>query len=231
MKTLVFDEQRVTYDVLMDVLDADFVGCEALRQMLMNRAPKYGNDEDVVDAIAAFLVDWTSRECLEHEIAGGGRFVSAMAANVSNIPAGKEVGATPDGRRAFTPLSDAASPYFGRDVHGPTAFLNSVSRPDYHRVLTGSVINMKFEPVYFRDAQGERAFLALMKVFVRNRVQELQFNFTGNEVLVDAQKNPELHRDLVVRVSGFSAYFVTLSREVQDDVIRRRAHAGLPVPA
>ena len=98
-------------------------------------------------------------------------------------------------------------------------------------MLTGSVINMKFEPVYFHDAEGERAFLALMKVFVRNRVQELQFNFTGNEVLVDAQKNPELHRDLVVRVSGFSAYFVTLSREVQDDVIRRRAHAGLPVPA
>ncbi|MCU0522913.1 MAG: glycyl radical protein, partial [Anaerolineae bacterium] len=142
-------------------------------------------------------------------------------------PAGKEVGATPDGRRAFTPLSDAASPYFGRDVHGPTAFLNSVSKPDYHRVLTGSVINMKFEPEFFQGAEGEHVFVALMKVFVANRVQELQFNFTGNDALIDAQKNPELHRNLVVRVSGFSQYFVALSREVQDDVIRRRAHGGV----
>jgi formate C-acetyltransferase len=227
VKTLVFEEQRVSYDALMEALDADFQGYEPLRQVLVNGAPKYGNDQDVVDDIAVFLVDWTSRECLRHEIAGGGWFVAAMAANTSNIPAGKEVGATPDGRRAFTPLSDAASPYFGRDVHGPTAFLNSVSKPDYHRVLTGSVINMKFEPEFFQGAEGEHVFVALMKVFVANRVQELQFNFTGNNALIDAQKNPELHRNLVVRVSGFSQYFVALSREVQDDVIRRRAHGGV----
>ncbi len=225
MKTLVFDTGRFGYETLMKALEADFVGCEPLRQALVNDAPKYGNDEDVVDEVAAFLVDWTSRECLKQRTADGGRFVSAMAANTSNIPAGKEVGATPDGRRAYTPLSDAASPTFGRDTHGPTAFLNSVSKPDYHRVLTGSVINMKFEPEFYQGEEGERVFVALMKVFVRNRVQELQFNFTGDKTLLDAQQNPELHRDLVVRVSGFSAYFVALSREVQDDVIRRRAHA------
>jgi len=226
VKRLVFEKQLWPYDELMAALDADFEGYEPLRQAMVNEAPKYGNDDDAVDGIAAFLVDWTSRECLQHEIAGGGRFVAAMAANTSNIPAGKEVGATPDGRRAHTPLSDAASPYFGRDIHGPTAFLNSVSKPDYHRVLTGSVVNMKFEPEFFRGDEGEAIFVALMKVFVANRVQELQFNFTGNETLLDAQKNPELHRNLVVRVSGFSEYFVSLSREVQDDVIRRRAHAG-----
>lgn len=227
VKTLVFEEKRLDYETLMAALDADFEGYEPLRQMLVHRAPKYGNDEDAVDSIAAFLVDWTSRACLTHEITGGGRFVAAMAANVSNIPAGREVGATPDGRRAFTPLSDAASPYFGRDTHGPTAFLNSVSKPDYHRVLTGSVINMKFEPAFFRGPQGARIFLALMRAFVRNRVQELQFNFTGNETLLAAQQNPELHRDLVVRVSGFSQYFVALDREVQDDIIRRRAHGRI----
>ncbi len=225
VEKLVFEDQAITYDELMDALDTDFEECEPLRQRLVNRAPKYGNDLDEVDQIATWLVDWTSRECLKHEITGGGRFVAAMAANTSNIPAGKEVGATPDGRRAFTPLSDAASPYFGRDTHGPTAFLNSVSKPDYHRVLTGSVINMKFEPALFREQQGERIFLALMRAFVHNRVPELQFNFTGNQALVEAQENPELHRDLVVRVSGFSAYFVTLDQEVQNDVIRRRAHA------
>ncbi len=224
VRELVFEQRRFSYDELMDALAADFQGYEPMRQALVNDAPKYGNDEDAVDAIAASLVDWVSRECLKHRIDGGGWFVAAMAANVSNIPAGREVGATPDGRRAYTPLSDAASPYFGRDTHGPTAFLNSVSKPDYHRVLTGSVVNMKFEPAFFRGEQGERVFLALMKAFVRNRVQELQFNFTGNEVLRDAQRDPELHRDLVVRVSGFSQYFVQLSKEVQDDVIRRRAH-------
>ena len=225
VKKLVFEDQVTTYDELVAALEADFQGYEPLRQLLVNGAPKYGNDIDEVDAIAVWLVDWTSRECLKHRITGGGRFVAAMAANTSNIPAGKEVGATPDGRHAFTPLSDAASPYFGRDTHGPTAFLNSVSKPDYHRVLTGTVINMKFEPAFFRGWQGERVFLALMKAFVRNRVPELQFNFTGNQVLIEAQENPELHRDLVVRVSGFSQYFVTLDREVQNDVIRRRAHA------
>jgi formate C-acetyltransferase len=147
-----------------------------------------------------------------------------MAANVQNISAGAEVGATPDGRRAGTPLSDAASPYFGRDRNGPTALLRSVSRPDYRRALLGSVINMKFEPALFQDEKGPVRFAALTHAFVRERIQELQFNFTGNETLAAAQRSPGEYPNLVVRVSGFSAYFVTLSREVQDDVIRRRAH-------
>jgi pyruvate-formate lyase len=224
VKTLVFAQGRLTYDALMAALDADFQGHEAVQALLERGAPKYGNDDDAVDEIAAFLVDWSARECLRHQIAGGGRFVSAMAANTSNIPAGKEVGATPDGRRAFTPLSDAASPSFGRDTHGPTAFLNSVAKPDYQCVLTGSVVNMKFEPEHFAGPEGEGIFLALMKTFIRYRVQELQFNFTGNEALLDAQQHPDRHRNLVVRVSGFSAYFVELDSEVQHDVIRRRAH-------
>lgn len=227
VRKLVFEEKKVGYEDLMAALEADFEGREPLRQMLVNQAPKYGNDDDYVDAIAAHLVEWTARECLKHEIVGGGRYVSAMAANTNNIPAGKEVGATPDGRRALTPLSDAASPYFGRDVSGPTALLNSVAKPDYRLVLTGSVINMKFEPAFFRGPGGAAVFTSLMKAFVRKRVPELQFNFTGNETLKKAQKDPELHRDLVVRVSGFSQYFVHLSKEVQDDVIRRRAHVRL----
>ncbi|MGC9349872.1 MAG: pyruvate formate lyase family protein [Anaerolineae bacterium] len=226
VRKLVFEEARFTYEALLDALDTDFRGYEPMRQALLHTAPKYGNDNDDVDAITAFLVDWTSRECLKHQTIDGGRFVAAMAANISNIPAGKEVGATPDGRRAFTPLSDAASPYFGRDIHGPTAFLNSVSKPDYHRVLTGSVVNMRFDPAFFQGREGERVFVALMKVFVRNRIQELQFNFTDNEALLEAQKHPELHANLIVRVSGFSEYFVRLSEEVQADVIRRRAHTA-----
>ena len=224
VRKLVFEQRAVAYDELTAALDADFEGREPLRLMLLNRAPKYGNGDPYVDDIAAWLVGWTADECLRHRVHGGGRFVSAMAANVSNIPAGKEVGATPDGRKAHTPLSDAASPHFGRDRHGPTAFLESVARPDYHRVLTGSVVNMKFEPELFQDEAGAERFAALTHAFVDRRIQELQFNFTGNRVLRDAQANPQDYPNLVVRVSGFSAYFTRLDREVQNDVIRRRAH-------
>lgn len=223
---LVFEEKRLDYDQLIAALDADFQGHETTRALLTHGAPKYGNDQKEVDDIAAWFVDFIARECLKHQIVGGGRFVAAMAANTANIPAGKEVGATPDGRRAFTPLSDAASPYFGRDRNGPTAFLQSVSQPDYHLVLTGSVINMKFEPAFFADEQGAARFGALTRFFVAHRIPELQFNFTGNRILEDARKNPADYANLVVRVSGFSEYFTRLPPEVQDDIIRRRAHGA-----
>jgi len=225
VRKLVFDERAVCLDELIAALDADFAGREDLRQRLLNRAPKYGNGEAMVDGIAAWLVATTADLCLRHRLHDGGRFVAAVAANVQNISAGREVGATPDGRRAGTPLSDAASPHFGRDRQGPTAFLQSVATPDYHRALTGSVINMKFEPALFTGEAGERRFAAITRAFVRLRIPELQFNFTGDAVLLAARADPEAHADLVVRVSGFSAYFTRLDPAVQDDIIRRRAHA------
>lgn len=224
IKKLVFEEKALTFDQLMKAIDTDFEGHEPIRHMLMNRAPKYGNDDDYVDDIAAQIVEWTTSECLKHEVHGGGRFIGGMAANVSNIYSGKEVGATPDGRKAFTPLSDAASPFFGRDIKGPTAFIKSVSAPDYSKALLGSVVNMKFEPEFFQGEEGAKRFNALTHTFVKDRIQELQFNFTGNKALLEAQKNPQAYLNLVVRVSGFSAYFVTLDKEVQEDIIRRRAH-------
>ena len=229
IKKLVFEEPLISYPKLIDALDANFVGYDALRAMLLNKAPKYGNDDRYVDEIAAQIVSWTANACLEHQLFDGGRFVSAMAANTQNISAGREVPATPDGRFAYTPLSDAASPYFGRDVKGPTAFLNSVSVPDYHLVLTGSVINMRFDPDHFQDDASEDRFLAFTRAFVANRVPELQFNFTSNTTLLAAQQTPELYKDLVVRVSGFSARFVELAPEVQADIMRRRAHVVMDI--
>ena len=224
VKKLVFEEQRLPYDDLIQALHDDFAGHEPLRHMLETAAPKYGNDDPYADDIAASIVQWTSEECLKHHVHSGGRFVSAMAANVQNIAAGKEIGATPDGRHAGTPLSDAASPYFGRDLHGPTAFLASVATPDYRRVLSGSVINMRFDPDHFCDDAGAQRFAALTQYFVAERIPELQFNFTKNETLLAAQQHPARYRNLVVRVSGFSARFVELEPEVQDDIMRRRAH-------
>lgn len=224
VRKLVYDERAVSLDDLLAALANDFAGREDLRQLLLNRAPKYGNGEAAVDAIAAWVVETTADLCLGHRLPDGGRFVSAVAANVQNISAGKEVGATPDGRHAGVPLSDAASPFFGRDLHGPTAFLQSVAEPDYHRALTGSVINMKFEPSLFTGEEGAQRFAAITQAFVRLRIPELQFNFTGDAALLEARAHPELHANLVVRVSGFSAYFTRLAPEVQDDIIRRRAH-------
>ena len=224
VRKLVFEDRLIELNQLMAALEADFDGCEPLRQMLERKAPKYGNDDAYVDDIAAWFVEFVSRRCLDHRLADGGWFVSAMAANVQNISAGRDVAATPDGRKARHPLSDAASPFFGRDLNGPTAFLHSVARPDYRPVLTGSVVNMKFEPEMFADEAGAERFLAMTRFFVRSRIQELQFNFTGNATLAEAQAHPERFANLVVRVSGFSAYFTRLQREVQDDILRRRAH-------
>ncbi len=224
MKKLVFEEKKIKFDELVKVLEADFAGNEHVRHMLLNNAPKYGNDDPYVDTIAAWVVDLFTSECLKYRTADGGRFVANMATNIQNIPCGAEVKATPDGRRAFTPLADAASPNSGRDVKGPTAFIASVSVPDYTKTVGGTVINMKFDPEFFAGERGADIFLGFTRKFVSGGIHELQFNFTGNEMLQAARKDPEKYAGLVVRVSGFSAYFTRLEGKVQDDIIKRRTH-------
>ncbi len=224
VRKLVFEERRLSLAELVEALEHDFEDREPLRQMLVNCAPKYGIDEPEVDALAAWVVELVGRESLKHRVSSGGQFVACMAANVQNVSAGRNVGATPDGRHAYQPLSDAASPHFGSDVRGPTALLHSVAVPDYTRAVGGTVINMKFDPDHFRGDDGANRFVPLLKFFVRRRIPQLQFNFTANNTLLAARRDPEKYRSLVVRVSGFSAHFVKLAPEVQEDVIRRRAH-------
>jgi formate C-acetyltransferase len=226
VKKVVFEDRVVTIGELVAALDDDFVGHEPLRVLLQNGVPKYGNDEPYVDEIAADMLDLITDEVMAlPPVHGGGRFVACAAGNIHNIVRGKCMGATPDGRRAGEPLSDATSPFFGRDRRGPTAILASMGRTACRHVLGGRVANLKFEPAHFTGEAGTQRFSALTHAFVDRRIQELQVNFTGNAVLKDARANPEKHRNLVVRVSGFSAYFTQLSPEVQEDVIRRRAQA------
>jgi len=224
VKKLVFEEKKIDFDTLMKALDNDFAAAEDLRLTLLNHAPKYGNDDPYVDRIAAEVAALFCRVTLEYHTLDGGRFLPLLGANIQNISAGKEIKATPDGRHAGEPVSDAASPAFGRDATGPTAFIGSVSNPDYTLVPGGSVVNMRFSPDFFQGEEGITRFTAFTRTFVKRRIQELQFNFNSNETLHEALKNPEKFRNLVVRVSGFSAYFVTLMPEVQHDVIRRHAH-------
>ncbi|MBO4344351.1 MAG: hypothetical protein J5833_01265 [Victivallales bacterium] len=223
IKKLVFEEKAVSALELRKALDDDFKGKEPLRQMLLNRAPKYGNDIAYVDDIAMKLVSEFGKMWQKYRTSDGGRFFSCMATNISNIESGNITKATPDGRHAHTRLSDAASPFYGRDMNGPTAFLKSICKPDYTD-QNCTVVNMRFLPEFFGTKEGKMRFLALVREFIRSRAHELQFNVTDNALLEKALKSPEEYQNLMVRVSGFSAYFTRLPKEVQVDIMQRRAH-------
>jgi formate C-acetyltransferase len=147
-----------------------------------------------------------------------------MAANISNISAGEIIAATPDGRKQGEPLSDAASPTYGKDVRGATMTINSVTKPDYTKVACGTVINQKFSPSMFSE-EKRKILLALVKTYFKKGGQELQINATSRAVLEDAMERPENYKNLVVRVSGFSAYYVTLDKSVQLDILNRTQQA------
>ncbi len=219
IEQVVFIDKAATLTELGEALKADFAGYEALREKLL-AAPKYGNNHPLPDKYAVWFVDFLADQFDRFRTRDGGRIYVAMAANTSNIWAGKAIAATPDGRRAGEPLSDAASPTYGRDTRGATATVNSVTKPDYTRVACGTVINQKFSPAMFEDGKREK-LLALIKTYFRKGGQEMQINATSREVLADAMEHPENYPTLVVRVSGFSALYVTLARDVQLDILNR----------
>ena len=225
IKKLVYEERRIAPERLMNALKNDFDGEEELRLTLLNCAPKYGNDNEYCDAIAQEIVKFCGELAFEFRAIDGGFILSAMASNVQNIPAGAAIGATPDGRHAGEPLSDAASPNGGRDRNGPTAFVNSIISPDYSK-QSCTVVNMRFLPEMFEHESGQKNMLALLKRFIKGGGQEMQFNVTDNRVLEDAVREPEKYADLIVRVSGFSAFFTKLAPEVQKDIMRRNAHGS-----
>lgn len=223
VKKLVFEEKRIPARRLVEALERDFAGDEELRQICLNHAPKYGNDDPYVDAIAADIVRLASHLTGDLRLADGGRLFSCMASNVQNVSAGAMTPATPDGRHAKAPLSDAASPSAGRDREGPTAFVNSIVKPDY-TAQNCTVVNMRFAPAMFQGEAGIARMVALLRRFVAGRGHEMQFNVTDNGVLERAMERPEEFSDLIVRVSGFSDYFVNLAPEVQRDILRRSLH-------
>lgn len=223
IKRYVFEQGRFTLDALRTMLTANFEGFEGERQLLL-RAPKYGNDEQEVDELAVRAARDFGEACLRHTTPRGGRYWGLMAANTANIYAGAEVGATADGRLALQPLSDAASPTFGRDHNGPTAVALSVAKLDYRLFPGGNVINMKFHPSALAGEAGLAGLSALVRTCFSMGGIQLQFNTTDREVLRKAMEHPEEYANLVVRVSGFSAYFTWLGRDVQEDILARTEH-------
>ena len=222
IENVVFDNRQVTLSQLSEAMKLNFKDREQLRESVL-AAPKYGNNDERADKYAVWYTSRLSDMFDRHTTHDGGPVYTAMAANISNIYAGLQLGATPDGRLSGKPLSDAASPTYGCDKRGVTSTLLSVSKPDYTRCACGTVVNQKFSPSAFKDGKREK-LAELIRVYFRRGGQEIQINSTSRKVLEDAMEHPENYQSLVVRVSGFSAYYITLSREVQEDILSRTQH-------
>ncbi len=219
IEQVVFVEHAATLSEIGEALRANFEGYDDLRDRLL-AAPKYGNNNDFVDKYAVWFVRYLTEQFDRFRTRDGGAIYVAMAANVSNIYAGMTLAATPDGRLAGEPLSDAASPTYGKDTRGPTSTVNSLTKPDYTCVACGTVVNQKFSPAMFEDGKREK-LITLIRTYFGKGGQEMQINATSREVLADAMEHPERYPNLVVRVSGFSALYVTLAKEVQLDILNR----------
>ena len=220
----IYNEKKYTLQELADAIAADFVGYEELQKDLLS-APKYGNDDDFVDKYAVWFVHVMENEIFKgYHTRDGGDMYAGIASNIQNISAGTEVAATPDGRKAGEPLSDAASPMHGMDYKGITAVINSTTKPDFTQVSCGTVLNQKFSPSMLQKEENRKKVLSALKVYFQKGGQEMQINSVSRDILKDAMKNPENYRNLVVRVSGFSAYYTCLDREVQLDILKRTEH-------
>lgn len=219
IEKVIFIDKAATLYELRDAMNANFEGYGELRQKLLE-APKYGNNDTFVDKYAVWFIDCLGSLFKKKKTRDGGGIYIAAAANVNNIYAGKTINATPDGRLRGEPLSDAASPTYGKDIRGATSTVNSLSKPDYTKVACGSVVNQKFSPSMFTPEKRKK-LMALIKTYFKNGGQEIQINATSRDTLIDAIEHPEKYRNLVVRVSGFSAFYVTLDKEVQLDILNR----------
>ena len=225
IKKYIYDEKLLTIDDLVKILDVNFECYEKERHMFINNSPKYGNNISDVDDIAKRVTHDVSEIASQCKINNIDHIWILLGANISNIYAGEEVGATPDGRLSKEPLSDAGSPYFGVERNGPTAVALSVASPEYINCPAGNVVNMRFDPETFKTEKGCKSLLYLIRACFEKGGIQLQFNTNSNETLLDAMEHPENYRDLVVRVSGFSANFVTLPKEVQEDILKRTKHS------
>lgn len=225
VKKAVFEEQRLSYQKLLDILEHNWENEETLRQYFINKYPKYGNDNDEVDTLGASLLSFYGDEVAKYENPRGGTFHPGSYTVSAHIPLGEGVGASADGRKAGEQLADGGlSPMVGRDQQGPSASLKSVSKLDNILNSNGSLLNVKFSPSTLEGERGIEKLISYLKSFSRLKLQHIQFNVIHRETLIDAQKHPENYKDLVVRVAGYSAMFTELSKPIQDDIIRRSEH-------
>jgi pyruvate formate-lyase/glycerol dehydratase family glycyl radical enzyme len=222
----VFERRTITMPALLEALDADFAGHERLRQLLLNRTPRYGNDDDEADAVMRRVFETYFAAVEGRPNTKGGEYHVNWLPTTVHIYFGSVIGALPEGRRAGMPVSEGVSPVQGADRHGPTAVLKSVAKMDHWRT-GGTLLNQKFTPALLADDEGLRALVRLIRTYFRLGGHHLQFNVVDAETLKDAQAHPDRHRDLIVRVAGYSDYFCDLGKALQDEIITRTEHQAV----
>ncbi|MBO5027356.1 MAG: glycyl radical protein [Clostridia bacterium] len=194
---------------------------QEIKRLIDETCPKYGNDIYEADMFAREVANTYTKEVEKYKNPRGGIFQAGLYPVSANVPLGAQTGATPDGRLAFTPIADGIGPASGRDVKGPTATANSVAKLEQGVASNGTLLNQKFHPSALAGMSGLTKFAALIRSYFDQKGMHMQFNVVTRETLLDAQKNPEKYKTLVVRVAGYSALFTTLSRSLQDDIINR----------
>lgn len=219
VRRLVYEDKKYTLPELITALDADFDGYDDIRQDCL-QAAKYGNDCDEVDFIARDIIDYTEQKMNSYPSLYA-RHIHGTLSQSFNIPLGVMIGATPDGRKAGKPLSDGMSPSQGMDKKGPTAIIKSVSKLNVESMSLGMAHNFKLLPRFLETPEGQNAVISLLKASSLLGNGQMQFNCVDNETLRAAQQHPGQYRDLIVRVAGYSAFFVELCKEVQDEIINR----------
>jgi len=224
IKYNVFDKKNITMAKLLKVVAKNFEGEETLRQTLVAKSPKYGNDDDYADDILRDVFEVYFNEVDGRPNTKGGHFRINLLPTTVHVYFGRVIGATPDGRKANTPLSEGISPVQGVDVNGPTAVINSAAKIDHLRT-GGTLLNQKFTPQLLKDEDGITKLAHLIRTYFKKDGHHIQFNVVTADTLRLAQANPENYRDLIVRVAGYSDYFVDLNLDLQNEIIRRTEHA------
>ena len=223
VKYHVFDKKTLTMEELLEALQSNFEGIEQVRQMLLNETPTFGNDDDYADNLAQAVFNAYYKVLNGRPNTKGGRYRVNLLPTTVHIFFGRVTGATPNGRKNGDPLSDGISPSHGTDRNGPTAVIKSVAKID-HAKTGGTLLNQKFLPQVLADDEGIAKLAYLVRTYFKLGGHHVQFNVVDATTLRDAQENPEKYKDLIVRVAGYSDYFVDIGKELQDEIIARTAH-------
>jgi formate C-acetyltransferase len=224
IKKLVFEKKAVSKRELIEALKANFHGYERLRLMLLNRAPKFVNDIEYVDSIAAEIVEHTAAEVSKFRNPRGGRYNLGLFSYGNYISHGIVTGATPDGRKAGSGISPNFSPAPGRDAKGPFAVFKSTTRVDQQLTANGNALDIALHPSAIKGSNGVEKLMGLIKAMIELGGMQVQFNIIDANVLKAAQSEPEKYKNLTVRLWGFPAYFIRLPKEFQDHLIARTDH-------
>jgi len=224
IETCVYRDKDITMDELIKACDSNFEGQERLRQLLLNKPEKYGNNKPHVDGIYKEMTHFIAENVQSWNDARGGYYAFGIDSQTMNLSHGAVTGALPDGRRAGEPLCDASSPMMGRDVNGPTATVKSVASMVDGGLHEGALYNLRFDPKGVQGENGLNIIEGVIKTYFEDGGQHIQINVVDNETLKKAQKKPEDYKGLMVRVAGYMAYFTELDKSAQDAIINRTPH-------